>query len=255
MLKVNSITVSAFRATTELLQQANRYSTMNKDEVKKIWRHADAVCFDVDSTVVQEEGIDELAKFCGKGEQVSQLTKKAMGGNSDFREALTTRLNIILPTLEQLEEFIELHPATLTPGIRELVDLLHKRGTPVYLISGGFRRFIAPIAERLRIPIENVFANRLYFENGKYVGFDFNEPTSRSGGKGEAVSLLKKKFGYKNLVLIGDGATDLEACPPADAFIGFGGNVIRESVREKSKWYVTNFEELIDQLQITNGVQ
>lgn len=46
---------------------------MNKDEVKKIWRHADAVCFDVDSTVVQEEGIDELAKFCGKGEQVSQL--------------------------------------------------------------------------------------------------------------------------------------------------------------------------------------
>lgn len=41
-----------------------------------------------------------------------------MGGNSDFREALTTRLNIILPTLEQLEEFIKLHPATLTPGIR-----------------------------------------------------------------------------------------------------------------------------------------
>lgn len=45
----------------------------NLDEVKMVWRLADAVCFDVDSTVIQEEGIDELAKFCGKGEQVEKL--------------------------------------------------------------------------------------------------------------------------------------------------------------------------------------
>ena len=55
---------------------------------------------------------------------------------------------------------------------------------------------------------------------GEYAGFDENEPTSKNGGKGEVVRLLKQEHGYSNVVIVGDGATDLEACPPADAFIG-----------------------------------
>lgn len=55
---------------------------------------------------------------------------------------------------------------------------------------------------------------------GEYAGFEENEPTSKSGGKAIVIDLLKEKYGFKNLVHIGDGATDLEACPPADAFIG-----------------------------------
>jgi soluble P-type ATPase len=55
---------------------------------------------------------------------------------------------------------------------------------------------------------------------GEFAGFDENEPTSRNNGKGEVIKLLKKKHGYSSVVLIGDGATDLEASPPADAFIG-----------------------------------
>lgn len=51
----------------------HNYRMANLDEVKMVWRLADAVCFDVDSTVIQEEGIDELAKFCGKGDQVASL--------------------------------------------------------------------------------------------------------------------------------------------------------------------------------------
>lgn len=51
------------------------------------------------------------------------------------------------------------------------------------------------------------------------------------------------------MVLIGDGATDLEACPPADAFIGYGGNVIREVVKKNSKWFVTDFNEILDVLK------
>lgn len=56
--------------------------------------------------------------------------------------------------------------------------------------------------------------------SGKYAGFDENEPTSRSGGKGVVIQFLKENKGYKNLLLIGDGVTDLEAYPPADGFIG-----------------------------------
>lgn len=56
--------------------------------------------------------------------------------------------------------------------------------------------------------------------SGEYAGFDENEPTSKSGGKSVVINHLKNNYNYKNLVLIGDGATDLEASPPADAFIG-----------------------------------
>lgn len=55
---------------------------------------------------------------------------------------------------------------------------------------------------------------------GEYAGFDENEPTSKSGGKAIIIDMLKQKHNFKHLVHIGDGATDLEACPPADAFVG-----------------------------------
>ncbi len=61
---------------------------------------------------------------------------------------------------------------------------------------------------------------------GQYSGFDESQPTSDSGGKGAVCGLLKSRFGFQRLVMVGDGATDMEASPPADAFIGFGGNQV-----------------------------
>ncbi|KAK6626112.1 hypothetical protein RUM43_006417 [Polyplax serrata] len=217
-------------------------------ETKKIWREADAVMFDVDSTVVREEGIDRLADFCGKGAEISKMTRDAMNKGLEFRESLRRRLELIDPTLEQLEDFIRLHPTTLTPGIEELIRLLHGRDVQVYLVSGGFDRIIEPTRFKLNIPEENLFANRLLFdENGLYAGFDTTRLTSKNSGKAEVAGLLKRKFRYKNLVMVGDGSIDADACPPADAFIGFGGNAIRENVKAKAKWYVTSFKELINE--------
>ncbi|XP_015600682.1 phosphoserine phosphatase isoform X2 [Cephus cinctus] len=220
------------------------------DGVKFIWKNADAVSFDVDSTVIQDEGIDELAKFCGKGEQVAELTKAAMQGNMTFQQSLSVRLNIIQPSLTQVKEFLRTHPPTLTPGIKNLVDTLHSNGKQVYLVSGGFRCLIAPVADLLKIPRENIHANRLkFYFTGEYAGFDENEPTSRSGGKAEVIRILKQEKQFKNIIHIGDGATDLEACPPASAFIGFGGNIVRESVKSRAKWFVTDFNELAKALK------
>lgn len=220
-----------------------------QQSVKELFRTADCVCFDVDSTVIQDEGIDELAKFCGKGEEVKKLTAEAMGGSMTFQEALKKRLDIIRPTVSQIREFINTFPIHLTPGITQLVKSLHDRGVVVYLVSGGFRSLIEPVAEKLNIPLTNIFANRLkFYFNGEYAGFDENEPTSRSGGKGLVIRRLKEQHGYQRLVIIGDGATDAEASPPADGFIGFGGNVVREEVRKRASWYVTNFDELLTTL-------
>lgn len=217
--------------------------------IKRIWRNADAVCFDVDSTVCQDEAIDELADFLGVGDEIATLTRRAMNGGMTFREALKTRLDVMKPSIDQLEAFAEAHPPRLTEGIVELISELHRRNIAVYLITGGFRRLILPVARLLNIPACNVFANELLFdEQGNYAGFDTEELTSDSGskdiGKPGVCGLLKKKFGYKNLVMIGDGATDMEASPPADAFIGFAGNQCRESVYRGCGWLVYEFDVL-----------
>ena len=62
------------------------------------------MCFDVDSTVCTDEGIDELAAFLGKGDEVAEMTNKAMGGNVSFRDALEQRLRVTQPLLERVAE-------------------------------------------------------------------------------------------------------------------------------------------------------
>ncbi|CAD5226832.1 unnamed protein product [Bursaphelenchus xylophilus] len=227
---------------------------MSKKEIIDKWLQSDAVCFDVDSTVCQDEAIDELAEFMDKGEIIREFTATAMNGNLNFGESLHKRMGIIQVTKRKLEEFIQKHPVRLTPGISELVSRLRHRGVEVFLVSGGFREVINPVASQLNIPEDHVFANRIIFDSsGNYSDFDRSEPTSDSGdkskGKPRVCGLLKERFGYKCLTMVGDGYTDYEACPPADLFIGFGGNQVRERVKAASQWYVMDFRELIDTLK------
>ncbi|RMZ94016.1 phosphoserine phosphatase [Brachionus plicatilis] len=225
-------------------------SIQNKQELVNLWKNADCVCFDVDSTVCINEAIDDLAEFAGMGSEVHELTKKAMGGNVTFKQALAQRLNIIKPSKKLVEDFIRNDKCKLTPKLKDLVDALLAKKVSVYLVSGGFRLFINPIADKLNLPKDNIFANTLIFDqNGEYLSFDENEYTSESGGKARVIDYIKKKHGYNKVVMIGDGWTDYESCPPADGFIGFGGNVVRENVKSKSLWFVYDFQELIDALK------
>ena len=72
--------------------------------------------------------------------------------------------------------------------------------------------------------------------------------TGDSGGKPRVVEKLKREFGFKSLVMIGDGITDMEAKPPADLFIGYGGVVCREPVRLGADHFITSHHELLDAL-------
>lgn len=235
----------------EITKIDNTMITKKHDNIKAVWRNTDCVCFDVDSTVCKNEAIDDLAEFNGVGAQVQKLTLEAMGGNMTFREALHKRLSIIKPSLNDVDRFNLLHQKSqLTPYIEELIELLHSRNIPVYLVSGGFRAIINPVADHLKIDRNNVYANTLFFNNdGEYIGFDENELTSESGGKGRVIEVLKHKFGYNNVVMIGDGMTDFESCPPADGFIGFGGNVVREKVKKNCEWFIHCFQELINEMK------
>eukprot|EP01098_Paradermamoeba_levis_P003917 TRINITY_DN1730_c0_g1_i1.p1 TRINITY_DN1730_c0_g1~~TRINITY_DN1730_c0_g1_i1.p1 ORF type:complete len:132 (+),score=32.38 TRINITY_DN1730_c0_g1_i1:72-467(+) len=122
-----------------------------------------------------------------------------MGGSTTFQEALTQRLNIIKPN---------------KPKQREFIKLLQAQNKKVFLISGGFRLVIADIAKLLSIDEDHIFANRLLFnDDGSYQGFDENEPTSRSGGKATVIQTIKEKWKVNDVVMVGDGSTDLETKP------------------------------------------
>ncbi|PSC77028.1 phosphoserine chloroplastic [Micractinium conductrix] len=221
-------------------------------ELLDLLRHANAFTFDVDSTFCADESIDEIAAFLGVGEQVAALTAQAMGGSVLFQDALASRLGVMHPSRENLESFLAGHPPKISPGIPQLVAALRVAGKQVFLVSGGFRIVIHPIAESLGIPVENVFANNILFDHdGAYDGFDPAEFTSSSGGKREAVQHIKQAHGFSKVVMVGDGITDFEARAEggADAFIGYGGVVYRENVAKLSDWYVFSIADITAALQ------
>lgn len=233
-------------------QQAQAPKLEASDHVLKVWRSAQAVCFDVDSTLCEDESIDELAQFLGVGQQVADMTANAMGGSVKFEDALKMRLAIMKTSHQDIQNFLASHPPRISQGIAELVQELQRRKTAVYLVSGGFRPIINPIAEILQIPVEHVYANTiLHDENGQYIGFDTSEFTSRSGGKPAAVKAIKAQHGYFPVVMIGDGATDLEARQEggADLFIGYGGAVERRSVAAGADWFIYRIQQLLDALK------
>ena len=227
------------RSTTRLM------STAAVAAAKNALKTSTCVAFDVDSTVTTGEGLDDLAEFCGAGEAVRELTNQAMGGDMPFEVALAKRLEIVKPSLAQVNEFLKTEPPQLTTGIAELIEKLHSKNKQVYLVSGGFRQLIYPVADMVGVPHDHVFANNLLFnEDGSYAGFDDTELTAWSGGKSRVMEELQRMHGDP-LVMVGDGATDVEARPPATAVIGFGGNVVRDAVLRDADWFVHDFDAMM----------
>lgn len=225
------------------------------DRAKKLLLEADAVFFDVDSTVVQTEGIDLMGKCFGVMQEISELTHKAMNGNVKFQDAMAERLQLMADhgmTKEGLDECVEKEGVPQwSPGVQDVVKMFHKQGTDVYLVSGGFKNMLYPLALELHIPQKFIYANEVLFdENGEYSGFDRNNPTSASGGKPKVLKMMKKANHYKTMIMFGDGVTDMDARTqgPADAFIGFGGVTERENVKKGADWFIYNFEEILEVL-------
>ena len=103
---------------------------------------------------------------------------------------------------------------------------------------------ILPVADKLLIPSHRVIANILFYNeaDGSYSSFDTTVPTSRDGGKRVVVQQLIDQHGYNGVVMIGDGATDMQARPPASAFIGYGGITVREKVQQGADWFIHDFQ-------------
>merc|ERR1719499_1408299 len=115
-------------------------------------------------------------------------------------------------TKEGLEWCVKIHLPWWSRGVRKVVKMFHKQGTDVYLVSGGFKNMLYPLALELHIPQKNVYANEVLFDDaGNYAGFDRSNPTAASGGKPKVLRMMTRKYGYSTMIMFGDGATDMDA--------------------------------------------
>ncbi len=197
----------------------------------------DTVCFDCDSTLSKIEGIDELAQRVGLGEELAKLTDAAMNGEVALEDIYGKRLELIKPNRDAILWLADLYISELVDGVAEVFTELQKHNKTVHIISGGLLPAILPLAKLLNVPAENVHAVDIYFaENGDYLGFETESPLAKNGGKAAVVKSLQAT----NLIMIGDGKTDLEAQQAGAKVVGFGGVVNRKIVREQADFFVTD---------------
>lgn len=198
----------------------------------------DIICFDCDSTLSKIEGIDELAKQVGLGEQLAELTNQAMNGIVPLEAVYEQRLSLIRPDQASIDWVADLYIAEIVDGVQTVFETLQAQGKEVHIISGGLRQAILPLAAFLNVPSSQVHAVDVYFnEDGSYRDYEQSSPLARTGGKAEVVSALK---GDKSVVVIGDGKTDMEAKQAGAFVIGFGGVVNRQIVQELADIYVSD---------------
>jgi phosphoserine phosphatase len=182
-------------------------------------RGVQLVVLDVDSTLIQQEVIDVLARFAGVEEQVSVITSKAMNGELDFVESLRQRVSLLagLPetVLTQVRSEIQ-----FTPGAATLCRTLHRLGFHVALVSGGFFEVVAPLAAELGVV--NVRANRLEVVDGLLTGALIGDIVDRKG-KALALKDFANQLGVpmSRTIAVGDGANDLDMLNAAALGIAF----------------------------------
>ncbi len=196
----------------------------------------DIICFDCDSTLSKIEGIDELARRMGLGEEMSRLTDAAMNGEVLLEEVYEQRLSLIRPDQTSIDWLAELYIEQIVDGVKDVFETLAASNKELHIISGGLRQAILPLAHALGLSPDRVHAVDVIFNvDGSYLAYNQKSPLARSGGKAEICRELLESGG--SLVMIGDGNTDMEAKQAGAYVIGFGGVVERAVVREQADFY------------------
>jgi phosphoserine phosphatase len=163
---------------------------------------------DMDSTMIEQECIDELASLVGMHDRISVITERAMAGELNFESALRERVALLAGvTLDQIETLVT--RITLTPGSRALVQTMRANGAHTALVTGGFTPFTEPVAAR--IGFHETFANRLEIIDRALTGVVL-DPVQGRAGKHAALAGLRERLGLPHAatLAIGDGANDLD---------------------------------------------
>lgn len=209
--------------------------------------------FDFDSTLVRIETLEALADIAlsdapdaaAKKAEIASLTDQAMTGQVDFGTALRRRLELLALNRSHVEALSDRILDEASASIRRNVDFFERHAERVYILSGGFREVIAPLAARLGIAADHVLANDLIYDaEGRVTGVDDANPLSRDNGKPEVIKALNLTG---PVVMVGDGWTDAEVklAGAADRFYAFTEVVSRQKVIEVADAVAASLDEVL----------
>ena len=178
------------------------------------------ICFDMDSTLITIECIDELADFAGKKAEVSEVTEAAMRGEIDYRESLRRRLALMAGLDARVLARVYGERLLLSHGARELLEAAQNAGLRTAILSGGFTYF----TERLRIELGFDFAtsNELEISGGKLTGKVVGDIVD-AAAKAHHLARLRDELGLRKdqVIACGDGANDLTMMAEAGLSVAF----------------------------------
>ena len=162
---------------------------------------------DMDSTIIGQECIDELADYAGLKEKVARITERAMQGELDFPGALRERVRLLAGLDERALKRCLNERVEVTAGAETLVQTMRAGGASCLLVSGGFLSFAEPIASA--VGFDRVKANRLVFTGGKLSG-EVGDPIVDATAKREALLETREQLGLarEDVLAVGDGAND-----------------------------------------------
>ena len=191
--------------------------SFQKDDMFR--RNRRLICFDMDSTLIKTEVIDELADRAGVGEQVRAITESAMRGEIDFTESFKQRVALLKGLDEKVLEEVALH-IPIMEGAERLISTLKKIGFKVAILSGGFTYY----GNRLKklFDVDYVYANELEIIDGKLTGKYIGDIVDGKR-KAELLRLIAQieKIDLEQVIAVGDGANDLPMLNIAGLGIAF----------------------------------
>ena len=200
---------------------------------------------DCDSTLSAIEGIDELGRLRGPEvfKAVEDMTNAAMNGGTPMEAIFAKRLDMIKPTLAECESIGAKYIAHIEPTAVASLKQLRQAGWTIVIVSGGFTQIIQPLAKVLGI--DRVEAVVLKFHaDGSYAGYDESCPTSKTKGKNVVARKLRAEFKADRVIMVGDGASDLEVKGDADHVIGFGRYAERAKVKAGADAFIYALSDL-----------